>query len=59
VLVFRIKNLYYFLPPFELPPFDGLAFGGLLPRPGPDALPVLLGAFFNPLDFAMVFDIKD
>jgi hypothetical protein len=50
----------HFLPPFELPPlpppFEGLGFGELFPRLPPDGLPVVLGAFFNPLDLAIYFE---
>lgn len=50
-----------FEPPFEPPPFELLfepppfeppdVLGGLFPLPPPDLFPVVLGAFFNPLDF--------
>jgi hypothetical protein len=49
---------YFFEPPFEpeelpfeLPP-DVL--GALLLLPPPDLFPVVLGAFFIPLDFAII-----
>jgi len=48
----------YFLVPPLLPDAFPLAppvevLGGLLPRPPPDGRPVVLGAFFNPFDFAI------
>ena len=36
-----LKEIVYFLPPPDFP----LPDGGLLPRPPPDGLPVLLGQF--------------
>jgi hypothetical protein len=42
-------RIYPFLPP---------VFGGLLARPRPDGFPVVLGAFFNPLDFDITIKLK-
>jgi len=57
--VFSLVNNYFplellFEPDeelFELPPE---VRGGLLPLPPPDLFPVVLGAFFNPLDFPII-----
>jgi hypothetical protein len=49
-------NLSYFLfPPFEDEP---VLLGELFERPPPDGLPVVLGAFFNPLDFAIALNFR-
>lgn len=55
MLGFSILN--YFFPPFEPEelfdePLDVL--DGLLPLLPPEGLPVVLGAFFNPLDFDII-----
>lgn len=42
-------NIDYFFE-LELP----VVLGGLLPLPFPDGLPVVLGAFFNPLDLDII-----
>jgi hypothetical protein len=47
-----IDSNNHFLPPLE-PPVDG----GLFPLPPPDLFPVVLGAFFNPLDFAIITEL--
>ena len=47
--------LYYFFPlEPEFPELPELVRGGLFPRFPPEGLPVVLGAFFNPLDFAII-----
>jgi hypothetical protein len=54
----RPKNFYFF--PFEpdFPVLVGLDLGVALLRPFPEGFPVVLGAFFNPLDFAIILGFK-
>tara|TARA_R110000796_G_scaffold66452_2_gene152852 strand:+ start:101 stop:277 length:177 start_codon:yes stop_codon:yes gene_type:complete len=51
--------LYYFFalePEFAVLP--ELVRGGLFPLPPPDLLPVVLGAFLRPLDFAIILSFN-
>jgi hypothetical protein len=44
----------YFLPPLDPPE----VLGGLFPLPPPDGFPVVLGAFFTPLDLLITVNFK-
>jgi len=55
-IYYKLRPLHFYFFPLEpeLPVFAGLDLGGLFPRFPPEGLPVVLGAFFNPLDFAII-----
>ena len=54
------QSSIHFFPPLEppllLPPLEEPDFVELFPLPPPDGFPVVLGAFFNPLDFAIFLE---
>ncbi|GER59604.1 hypothetical protein ULMA_17120 [Patiriisocius marinus] len=51
--------MYYFFPlEPEFPVLLELVLGGLLPLPFPDLFTVALGAFFRPLDFAIILSFN-
>lgn len=52
----ELRPIKFYFFPFEpeFPVLVGLDLGVALPLPFPEGFPVVLGAFFNPLDFAII-----
>lgn len=52
-----LPKLFYFPFPLEVEPLEA-GLEGALPLPFSDGFPVVLGTFFNPLDFAIIMGFK-